>query len=77
MLVQRSSFVIGSFENGGTSHRRLGSGDDGEVLAGDAQKDLPCQVVSSSLQNRRRDSTYMAKRNISVDESQGEMGWGD
>ncbi len=36
MLVQSPRLVIGSFENGGTSHCGFGGCDESEVLAGDS-----------------------------------------
>ena len=41
MLVQWSRFVIRGLQDGGSSHGSLGSCHQGEVLARDAQKDLP------------------------------------
>lgn len=37
MLVQGAGLVVGGFENGCSSHSSLRGGDDGKVLASDAQ----------------------------------------
>lgn len=44
VLVQLSRLVVGSFEDGGTSHRSLGGRDQGEVLARNSQQNLPATV---------------------------------
>lgn len=44
VLVQLSGLVIGSFEDGGTSHRSLGGRDQGEVLARNSQQNLPATI---------------------------------
>lgn len=41
MLVQLPRLVVGCLEDGRSSHRRLGGGDQGKVLARDAEKNLP------------------------------------
>lgn len=43
MLVEGSGLVVGCLQDGGTSHRSLGSCNDGEVLSGDSQKNLPIE----------------------------------
>jgi hypothetical protein len=37
VLIQGARLVVGGFENGCSSHCGLGGGDEGEVLASDAQ----------------------------------------
>ena len=37
VLVQASGLVVGGLQDRSSSHRSLGGGDQGEVLAGDAQ----------------------------------------
>lgn len=37
VLAQRASLVVRGLEDGCAAHGRLGSGDDGEVLASDAE----------------------------------------
>lgn len=44
VFVQLSGLVIGSFEDGGTSHRSLGGRDQGEVLARNSQQNLPATI---------------------------------
>lgn len=41
VLVQLPGLVVGSFQDGGASHRSLGGRDQGEVLARNSQKNLP------------------------------------
>lgn len=49
MLVQRPRLVVGSFEDGGASHRGLGGGNDGEILARNSQQNLPGECVSQGV----------------------------
>lgn len=37
VLVQRPCLVVGGLEDGRATHRGLGGGDDGEVLASDSE----------------------------------------
>ena len=45
VLVQLSGLVVGSFQDGGTSHRSLGGRDQGKVLARDSQQNLPTNIA--------------------------------
>lgn len=44
VLVQLSGLVVSSFEDGCASHRSLGGGDQGEVLARNSQQNLPAII---------------------------------
>lgn len=44
MLAQWASLVVRGLEDGCAAHGRLGSGDDGEVLASDAEKHVPVMM---------------------------------
>lgn len=44
VLVQLSGLVVGSLQDGGTSHRSLGGRDQGEVLARNSQQNLPADI---------------------------------
>lgn len=41
MLVELPRFVIGSFEDGSTSHCGLGRRNDGVILAGEPEQNFP------------------------------------
>lgn len=45
VLVQLSGLVVGSFQDGGASHRSLGGRDQGEVLARNSQQNLPATTL--------------------------------
>lgn len=58
MLVELFRFVVRCLQYGGTSHGRLGGGDDGKVLARDSQKYLPKSVRSLSVHVQVRSIGY-------------------
>lgn len=45
VLVQLPGLVVGSFQDGGASHRSLGGRDQGEVLARNSQQNLPASTL--------------------------------
>jgi hypothetical protein len=40
MLIQTPCLVVGRFENGRTTHRSLGRGDDGKIFTGYTEEDF-------------------------------------
>jgi hypothetical protein len=46
VLVEDAGLVVAGFEDRGAAHRGFGSGDDGEVAAGQAEEHFPEEEVS-------------------------------
>lgn len=46
MLAGLAGLVVASLDDGRASHRRLGGGDQGKVLARDAKQHLPGDVLA-------------------------------
>ena len=58
-LVKGARLVVAGLEDGGASHGRFGGGDDAEVLACDAEKNLPANMVLAGSVGDEWAATYM------------------